>query len=212
VAGALIPVYGLTGGIGSGKSTVAKLFAQCGVPVLDLDAVGHDVLNHNQSLKQALSQAFGASIIVPNGSIHRGRLAQLAFQDAASTEQLNRIVHPYIWQQATQWRKEQHAPFALIEASVLIESHACERVDGIIVVLCEQQLRQQRVLQRGKQDQQLFNTIVARQCSDAQRIEVANHIIHNNGTLNDLQQAVYALYQALSSTARNYKETSCSSL
>jgi len=205
----LIPVYGLTGGIGSGKSTVANLFAQLGVPVLDLDAVGHHVLSYDESLKQAVCQAFGTTILDQNSSINRARLAQLAFRDAATTEQLNHIIHPRIWQQASQWcEAQQDAPFALIEASVLIESHACERVDGVIIVLCDPAFRQQRVLQRGKQDQQLFDTIVARQCSDAQRIRAADHIIHNNGTLNDLQQAVLTLYQQLYPPHSDTKEAS----
>lgn len=205
----MIPVYGLTGGIGSGKSTVANLFAQLGVPLLDLDAVGHHVLNHDEPLKQTLCQAFGTTILDQNSSINRARLAQLAFRDAANTEKLNQIIHPRIWQQAAQWcEAQQDAPFGLIEASVLIESHACDRVDGVIVVLCELALRQQRVLQRGKQDQQLFDTIVTRQCSDAQRIQAADHIIHNNGTLNDLQQAVLTLYQQLHPPHTATKEAS----
>jgi dephospho-CoA kinase len=191
-------VYGLTGGIGSGKSTVAHLFAQRGIPVLDLDAVGHHLLSHDESLKAALCHTFGSSIVQRDHSIDRARLAQLAFRDAATTEQLNQIVHPRIWQQAEQWHAlQQDAPFAVIEASVLIESYACERVDAVMVVLSDLALRQQRVLQRGKQNQATFHSIVARQCSDEQRVQVAHHLIYNNGTRKQLQQTVQMLYQQL---------------
>ncbi len=187
--------YGLTGGIGSGKSTTAQLFADLGVPILDLDKLGHTALTQND-VKAKLIQAFGESILDGN-EINRGKLAKLAFASQENTHALNQIVHPAIQQLEQLWRKKQTAPYAIIEASVLIESGGKKRMHGLIVVMCSQAIREQRLIARGTHNQEQIQAILQRQCSDAERLQHADYILDNESDLQHLEAQVESLHQKL---------------
>lgn len=189
--------YGLTGGIGAGKSTVADMFSTLEVPVLDLDKVGHQLLKTDEQLQQQLRQTFGKVIMHPDGRIHRQALAQQAFANSANTTKLNELLHPRIQSVEQQWRNQQTVPFAMIEASVLIESGDVQRMAGLIVVLAAIDKRRQRVLKRGKQDKTAFERIVQRQCTDAERISAANFTLYNDADIQTLQNEVLQLYHTL---------------
>jgi len=186
----------LTGGIGSGKSTVAKMFSDMEIPVLDLDAVGRDLLDSSK-VQAALIHIFGAEIQAAQGHIDRKALAVQAFCNDEQTMRLNAILHPEIAAYEKQWLKNQSAPYAIIEASVLLESGGASRMDGVIVVLANQALRKARVLARGKQDETMFKKIIERQCSDDVRREFADYILHNDGSLQSLQKQVMQLMKEL---------------
>jgi len=186
----------LTGGIGSGKSTVAKMFSDMAVPVLDLDAVGRELLD-SPKIQSALTDAFGSDIPNEQGDIDRNLLAGRAFCDSTQTARLNAILHPEIVAFEQKWLKVQKAPYAIVEASVLLESGGKSRMDGLIVVLANQSLRKKRVLTRGKQDEVMFSQIVARQCDDNMRHKHADYILHNEGSLESLQQQVMQLSEQL---------------
>lgn len=188
--------YGLTGGIGSGKSTVAAIFSDLGVLTLDLDKVGRTLLNQPQ-IQHQLVAAFGEGIL-HNHSINRKTLREVAFESKANTQQLNNIMHPAIRQAEMNWREQQTASFAIIEASVLIESGDVSRMDGLIVVLTDFDIRKTRVLQRGKQDEASFHAIYNQQCSDEERKQAADFILYNNDCVKPLQGNVQSLYQTLS--------------
>jgi len=188
---------GLTGGIGSGKSTVAAMFAALSVPVLDLDAVGRKLLVPGAKALTLLCEAFGSSFVLPDGSLDRSALAAYCFVDAGRTARLNSIMHPLIWQFEQQWLEQQSAPYVLIEASVLLESNAYQRMAAIVVVLADEELRLQRVLARGDRNRQQFDDIVSRQCSDEKRCQHADHLIMNNDSLARLEQRVRAVHQLL---------------
>ena len=187
--------YGLTGGIGSGKSTVAKMFADLGVPTLDLDKLGHTALTQDE-VKAKLIQSFGTSIL-DGGKIHRGKLAKLAFASPENTQTLNQIMHPAIQQQEQLWREKQTAPYAIIEASVLIESGGVKRMHGLIVVMCSQAIRERRLIARGTHNQEQIQTIMQRQCSDAERLQHADYILDNESDLQHLAAQVESLHQKL---------------
>ncbi|PCI44337.1 MAG: dephospho-CoA kinase [Proteobacteria bacterium] len=187
----------LTGGIGSGKSTVAKMFADMEIPVLDLDAVGRELLD-SPKVQAALMHAFGTDIQTSQGHIDRKTLAARAFCDADKTARLNAILHPEIAAYEQQWLKKQHASYVIIEASVLLESGGVSRMDGLIVVLADQSVRKKRVLMRGKQNEAMFNQIIERQCDDNMRHKHADYILHNDGSLQALQQQVVQLSEQLS--------------
>ena len=187
---------GLTGGIGSGKSTVARIFSEMGVPILDLDEVGRQVTAARSEGLDALVQQFGEGIL--NGEqLNRGRLAQLCFASPEKTTQLNNIVHPLIWQREEQWIHEQHAPYLLIEASVLIESKGYERMDHLVVVMADLAIRRDRVMQRAGMSKALFESIIARQCDDADRLRLADDMIENNSDIKSLQNDVESLHMRL---------------
>jgi len=188
---------GLTGGIGSGKSTVAAVFTGLGVPVLDLDRVGHDVVAPGSAGLKKLIEAFGNDILNPDGALNRKLLAQRCFSDPEQTRKLNAMMHPLIWQIEESWLQQQQGDYVLIEASVLLESGGADRMDAVIVVLADVALRRQRVLARGDRNESEFNAIVNRQVSDAARREAADFIIANTGSLVQLQQKVQEIHALL---------------
>jgi dephospho-CoA kinase len=185
--------YGLTGGIGSGKSTVASMFAKQGLPTLDLDQVGKDLINHNPEILNELTLSFGQEILNADHSLNRSVLAQHAFSSDENTAKLNLIMHKHIKEAEKKWRDQQTSPLAIIEASVLIESGDHKRMDKLIVVLSDQKIRQQRVLQRGNQDLTTFQKITKRQCTDEQRKHCADYVFTNNGTFKELEVSVIKL-------------------
>jgi len=187
---------GLTGGIGSGKSTVAAMFAAWDVPVLDLDQVGRELTAQTQVARQII-QCFGDEVIGNDGELDRQALARRVFTDAGALQQLNQLLHPLIWQQEMRWLDKVDASFAVIEASVLIESGGASRMDSIIVVLAEESIRRQRVAARGYPDIRLFDAIIRQQVDDARRMAVADFIIENNGDLRALKLRVRDVYRAL---------------
>jgi dephospho-CoA kinase len=190
-------VVGLTGGIGSGKSTVAGMLTAYGVPVLDLDTVGHAVLMTHAGVREALKQAFGPTVLLPDGSPDRKAVGRIALATEDGAHRLGAIVHPHIWQEAQAWVACQQAPYVVIEASVLIESGGVSRVDFVVVVLAQMEARRRRVLQRQKHSAEEFERIVARQCGDDERQRVADRIVRNDGDLDALQQQVDMLHGEL---------------
>jgi len=187
-------IIALTGGIGSGKSTVAKMLADVSVPVLDLDRVGHDCL-HETSVKDALLMQFGADILDEHQHVQRAKLAAKAFAHSQATQQLNQILHPAILQQEQLWIKQQSAPYVIIEASALLESKGESRMDAVAVVLADVELRRKRVLQRGRQDAAAFERILNIQCDDEWRRAKADYILENSRDKTALLTQVMALHQ-----------------
>ncbi len=188
---------GLTGGIGSGKSTVAAMFAKLGVPVLDLDQVGHAVVQPGSDGLNQLLTSFGCDILNADASLNRKALAQHCFSDAKQTAKLNAIMHPLIRQAEQAWLQQQQGEYAIIEASVLLESGGAQRMDAVIVVLADLALRRQRVLVRGDRSPDEFDAIVDRQVSDAERREAGDFVIVNTGSLETLHQQVLKIHAVL---------------
>jgi len=187
-------IMALTGGIGSGKSTAANIFSDLGVPVLDLDQVGHACLN-DVSVKEGLVACFGLDILDASGSVQRHKLANKAFSSAQATEHLNCILHPAILVKEQAWLHQQCAPYVLIEASALLESSGESRMDAVVVVLADVELRRQRVLQRGNQDNAAFERILKRQCDDTLRRKKSDYILDNSGGLSALEIQVMRLHE-----------------
>ncbi len=179
---------GLTGGIGSGKSTVAAMFSEFGVPLLDLDGVGRRLTEPGQRGLTALVEVFGERILEPSGELDREHLASMCFASNEGILRLNGALHPLIWQEETHWLAGQSAPYALIEASVLLESGGSGRMDAIVVVLADEDVRRRRVLARGRQSSSRFDDILARQCDDAERIRAADIVIRNNSDMGALRK------------------------
>ena len=190
-------LIGLTGGIGSGKSTVATMFSEFGVPVLDLDQVGHRLATTNDECLGYLVTAFGKKILQADGSLDRKALAKHCFSDADETDRLNAIMHPLIWRQEEQWLSQQQSDYVIIEASVLLESGGAKRMNAVIVILADEPIRFQRVLARGRQNELDFRSILARQCDDSMRMQMADYMIENNGSLQQLRKHVLAVHRAL---------------
>ncbi len=187
---------GLTGGIGSGKSTAANMFSEFGIPVLDLDDVGKRLAAQPDHLAM-LVNTFGDRILCGDGSLDRHELARICFSDAKKTKRLNRIMHPPIWEAAEAWIDRQHACYALIEASVLIESGGVSRMDDVVAVVAGESIRRERVLASRDMNAAYFDAVVQRQCNDLTRHETADYMIKNDADLPSLRAKVEILHHLL---------------
>jgi len=192
----MIARVGLTGGIGSGKSTVANIFSRFGIPVLDLDEVGKRLTSQPDHLA-ILVNAFSDRILHGDGSLDRHELARICFSDAEKTEHLNRIMHPPIWDAMETWLARQHACYALIEASVLIESGGVSRMDDVVVIVADESIRRERVLASRGMSAAYFDAIVQRQCNDDIRCATADYVIRNNADLSVLHTKIDVLHHQL---------------
>jgi len=188
-----IPRVGLTGGIGSGKSTVADIFSKFGVPVLDLDEVGKKLALEPEHIAM-LAKVFGDEILNNDGSLDRRKLARICFSDSIKTGLLNQMMHPLIWKEADIWLARQHAHYVVIEASVLIESGGVSRMDDVVVVIAGVDVRRERILASRDMDAAHFNAIVRQQCDDNIRCSVADYVIKNNTGLPALHAEIKVLH------------------
>ncbi|MFQ5355494.1 MAG: dephospho-CoA kinase [Mariprofundaceae bacterium] len=188
---------GLIGGIGSGKSTVAGMFAELEVPVLDLDEVGRKLTGPGQEGLKAISVAFGSAVLFADGTLDRQKLASLTFSDENKLKVLTEIIHPLIWKQEKIWLSGLDVPYAIIEAAALLESKGAGRVDAIIAIISKCNLRRHRVKTRGHPAISHFDNIIRRQCQDEDRLQEADFIMYNDGGLDVLRSQVVQTHEKL---------------
>jgi dephospho-CoA kinase len=170
---------GLTGGIGSGKTTVAKLFEIVGIPVYYADLETRRLMNSNTAIREAIIQQFGRQAY-KEGNLDRKYLASIVFSDPEKLEKLNAITHPVTIQHADSWMKEQVTPYIIKEAALLFESGAAVHLDKIIGVYAPQHIRIQRVVQR---DQVTVDDVMKRithQIDEEMKMKLCDYVITNN--------------------------------
>jgi len=186
---------GLTGGIGSGKSTVARVFNVLGIPVFMADDAGRAILDDDAEVRKALTVRFGTAIY-RNGIVDRKALASRVFKDTAALKDLNDIVHPVVRHAFRKWSLEQRAPYVIMEAAVLAESEGYKAFDRIIVVSAPEELRLQRVMARDKVDANAVQARMRNQVSEDVRLRIADHVIHNDD-IQLVTPQVVAIHQEL---------------
>ena len=172
-------IIGLTGGIGSGKSTVAKIFAQFGIPVLDTDATAKAIMNEDSSVKTKLIELFGTEAY-KESQLNRPYIAQLVFEDAFKLQQLNAIIHPITIQYAKDWALKQSAPYVIKEAALFFESGSAEGVDKIIGVTAPKHIRIQRVMQRDQISREEVIKRMEHQLEDSLKMKLSDWVIQND--------------------------------
>ena len=185
---------GLTGGIASGKSTVAQRFTELGVPVIDADAAARAVVAPGTPGLAAVLKRFGRGVAAENGELDRGALRELIFREPASRRDLETILHPLI--RADMERSAQLAvgPYVVMAIPLLVESGLRDRVDRILVVDVDEAVQLQRVMARDGCTEEQARTIVASQASRSARLAAADDVVTNAGTVTDLRQAVDHLH------------------
>jgi len=188
---------GLTGGIGSGKTTVAEVFASFGVPVYNSDERAKYLMENDISLKAAIIENFGEESYKGKG-LNRLYLSSEVFSDKTKLEKLNNLVHPVVANDFETWCLNQSAPFVLKEAAILIESGAYKGLDKIIVVTALENTRMDRVMARDNVKADEVRHRMNNQMSDSERVEHADFIIDNNGEKMLISQ-VKEIYLNLSS-------------
>lgn len=175
---------GVTGGIGSGKSTVCKVFLALGVPVFEADKVAKELMNNDPILQEKLIGLFGASVYLPNHIINRKYLAGIVFNNASLLTQLNDMVHPVVRNSFIEWCELQHSTYIIHEAAILFESGFYKIMDKTIAVIANETERIERVMKRDGATFELVNKRIQNQWNDDQRIQLADFVIRNNE--NDL--------------------------
>lgn len=187
---------GLTGGIGSGKSEVTRMFEQLGVPVIDADVIAHQLVQAGTAALAEVVDVFGESILNDAGELDRARLADIVFSDAGMKKQLEAIIHPRVREQIQQFKnRHREQPYIMVVIPLLIESGLAELVDRVLVVNADESVRIQRVHARDGRSSEQIRSIMQHQADDAQRQAAAHDSIDNSGSLDELQQAVISLHQ-----------------
>lgn len=183
-------LIGLTGGIGSGKTTVARMLGDRGFHVVDADAIARDIVAPGSPALQELSESFGSGILLPDGSLNRGELAARAFVDKEHTALLNSITHPRI-QEETQKRIAEAPGDVIYDMPLLVDNDLHHDMDLVIVVDVDPETRVKRLAGRGIGEEDARRRIAA-QIPDEVRRAAADIIIDNNGSVEDLLPQVEA--------------------
>jgi dephospho-CoA kinase len=195
---------GLTGGIGSGKSTVAALFAARGVPVIDTDVIAHELVEPGQPALAEIAARFGADLLDGAGRLDRARLRERVFADAGQRKALEAILHPHIGAEMERRLAQSKAPYVLLVIPLLFEAGWQERVDRVLVVDVPVELQRARAATRDRLDAERIDAILAAQASREQRRAGADDLIDNSEDPAALEQQVERLhrsYLALAATA-----------
>lgn len=193
---------GLTGGIGSGKSTVADLFAARGASVIDTDRIAHQLTISGGLGIEPIRQAFGAPFIMEDGSMDRVRMREAVFADPAAKKRLEAILHPLIRAETERAADEAQGIYPLFVVPLLIESGIWkERVSRVLVVDCPEEVQIRRVMQRNALSEQQVRAIIATQVPRARRLAAADDVIVNDGDPEALTAHVERLHQQYVSLA-----------
>lgn len=188
---------GLTGGIGSGKSTVANLFAELGASLVDTDLIAHQLTKAGGKAMPALGKAFGTQIISPDGALDRSCMRQLAFTNPEHRLRLEAILHPMIREEAELQLAAVGGPYAILVVPLLTENPAYqERCNRILVVECREDLQVQRVMARNGMSETEIRRIMSTQAGSAARRQIASEWIDNSGDIGILRLQVKALHDA----------------
>ena len=189
---------GLSGGIGSGKSTVAKILSNLGAVVIDADVIAREVLEPNQAGYQKAIEVFGESILDSDLRIDRKMLAELVFQDSDELAKLEAIVHPAVIARVAQIRNSlPESTVVVYDTPLLFEKNLQGQFDKVLIVVTDSEHRKARLIERGLEITDIESRI-ANQATDAQRRNVADFVIENNGSPEQLQDQVTKVWQQIS--------------
>lgn len=188
-------IVGLTGGIGSGKSTVAQYFAKLGVPIIDADVIAHDLVQEHTKPFAEILNRFGSQVVTPEGMLDRKALGKLIFKNKADQLWLESLLHPLIEQEIAHVITDLKCSYAIIVIPLLVEYGKYQILDRILVVDAPEDLQIERTLKRDKVDATYVRSVLAIQATRQQRLAIATDVIVNDGDLLYLEQQVLALHQ-----------------
>jgi len=196
-----IPLIGLTGGIGSGKTAVSDLLGGCGAGIIDTDKISHQITTPDGIAIPLISSAFGADFIDPQGALNRPKMRALVFEDSSARQVLEQIMHPLIQQETAKQALDlakSGVPYLVFVVPLLIESGFwIKLIDYLLVVDCSEETQIQRVMHRNNMTRSDVENILKAQTSRNARLAAANAVIENQGSLDELKPAVLKLHQEL---------------
>jgi dephospho-CoA kinase len=170
---------GITGGIGSGKTSVCRMFGVLGIPVFSADAEAQIIMNHDESMKRGINNIIGKDLY-PDGSLNRKELASIIFNNSEMLSRVNSLVHPVVFQHFMSWAEIQVTPYVIMEAAILFESGASKLVDRVATVIAPIEERISRVIKRNKLSREQVEERIRNQMDDELRIKMSDYIINNS--------------------------------
>ncbi len=196
-----IPLIGLTGGIGSGKTAVSDLLGALGAGIIDTDLISHQITASGGKAIPLIAKAFGAEFIDPQGALNRPKMRTLVFGDPKARQSLEKITHPLIQQETAKQAFElakSGVPYLVFVVPLLIESGSwIKLIDYLVVVDCPEKTQIERVMRRNNMARPDVENILKVQTSRATRLAAANAVIQNQGRLDDLKPEVLTLHQEI---------------
>jgi len=196
-------VVAVTGGIGSGKTEVCKAFMALGVPVVDLDHIAHDMSAPGSPAMQAVRTQFGDAMFNAEGQLDRAKLRELVFAEPDALDQLNQIMHPAIRLEAIRQIAQYTEAYVVLAIPLLVESRAdWQMIDHVLVVDCDEQTQLTRVVQRSQLSEGMAQAMIAAQSSRDERLAIADSVIENDQTLDNLQEKVLEFHKNFSKTCQ----------
>ncbi len=188
-------IVGITGGIGSGKTTVAKMFKKLDVPVYIADEEAKKIMHYKRVQKKIVDEIGPQAY--SNNKLNKAYLSKLIFEDKNLLHKINSIVLPEVKKHFTNWLKKQKAVYVLKEAAILFENGTYKELDSIILVVAPKQKRIERVIQRDQKSVESITNIIKNQWSDEEKIKLSDYIIKNDKDLATLNQKVVLLHNIL---------------
>ncbi len=171
---------GVTGGIGSGKSTVCKIFRLLDIPVFEADRVANELINSNVEIRNELVLLFGNKIYEPDNKLNRKMLADLIFNDESLLEKVNNLVHPAVRNEFMLWHQKQNSKYVVHEAAILFESGFYKMMDFTILVSAPKELRIERVVKRNKIQPEMVESRINKQWNDEDKRKLASFELVND--------------------------------
>ena len=194
---------GLTGGIGSGKTSATDRFSELGVPVIDADTISHEVVQPGQPALQTIAEYFGAEVINADGQLRREYLRKLIFDDPSARQKLEAIIHPLVFNEISRCLSLVKFPYCIVCSPLLLESKSAYDVDRILVVDASENLQIERASRRDNSEECEIKKIIDSQSSRQDRLASADDIIINDKDLSFLQEQVDKLHEKYLKIAKN---------
>ena len=190
-------VLGVTGGIGSGKTAATNRFASHGIEVVDADIIAREVVQPKSPALQAIVTHFGSELLHSDGSLHREALRQHIFDKPTEKQWLENLLHPIIRQEILLQAQQAQSPYVIVAAPLLLETGLAKHVDRVLVIDCNEALQLSRTTERDNSSEGDIKKIMQQQLSRSERLAQADDIIENNGSLDQLHQAIDRYHEQL---------------
>ncbi len=188
-------IVGLTGGIGSGKSVVGNLFTELGIDVIDADHVSKNILDENKSAKKLFVEHFGNKFIDKNNNIDRALLRDEIFKDENKKEALESIIHPLVREEIFNFIKNSQSIYKIVMVPLIYETNSQDFYDKILVVECSEENQINRASKRDNKTNDDIMNIIKNQATSEQRRSIADEVINNDSSLNELKNQVIKIHQ-----------------
>lgn len=200
-------VVGVTGGIGSGKTTVTDLFYQQGIDVVDADVIARGIMNPGSPALEAVKQRFGEQALNPDGSLNRAWLRERIFAHPEDKTWLNNLTHPLVREQLLAQLAQAQSPYVILSAPLLVENRLTKLCDRVLVVDVSEATQLERTATRDNTSAEQVQAIIAAQASREQRLAAADNVIDNNGVVEALPKQVEKLHELYLRLAANKQAT-----